>query len=67
MRGLDRLIAEQTGLPGHVAEDPLSAVAEGAGVVLLEGQLIENLHVEEARRVLSLAEMIEALEAELSV
>jgi rod shape-determining protein MreB len=36
LRGIDRLIAEQTGLPVHVAEDPLSAVAEGTGVVLHE-------------------------------
>ncbi len=38
------------------------AEAAGSGVVLLDGQLIENLHVEEARRVLGLAEMIEALD-----
>lgn len=36
LRGLDKLIAEQTGLAVHVAEDPLSAVAEGTGVVLHE-------------------------------
>ena len=36
LRGLERLIAEQTGLPVHVADDPLSAVAEGTGVVLHE-------------------------------
>jgi len=34
LRGLDTLIAEQTGLPVHVADDALSAVAEGTGVVL---------------------------------
>ena len=36
LRGLDKLIAEHTGLPVHVAEDPLVAVAEGTGVVLHE-------------------------------
>jgi rod shape-determining protein MreB len=36
LRGMDKLVAEQTGLPVHVAEDPLSAVAEGTGVVLHE-------------------------------
>ena len=36
LRGLDKLIAEHTGLPVHVAEDPLCAVAEGTGVVLHE-------------------------------
>lgn len=36
LTGVDKLIAEQTGLPVHVADDPLSAVAEGTGVVLNE-------------------------------
>jgi len=36
LRGLDKLLAEETGLPVHVAEDPLSAVAEGAGMGLSE-------------------------------
>ena len=34
IRNLDRLISDATGLPVIVAEDPLSAVAKGAGVVL---------------------------------
>lgn len=37
------------------------AEAAGEGVVLLDGQLIENLHVEDARRIVGLATMIEAL------
>lgn len=36
LKGIDKLVAEQTGLPVHVADDPLSAVAEGTGVVLSE-------------------------------
>ena len=36
LRGLDKLIAEHTGLPVHLSEDPLSAVALGTGVVLSE-------------------------------
>ena len=36
LRGLDTLLAAQTGLPVVVADDPLSAVAEGTGVVLNE-------------------------------
>lgn len=36
LRGLDRLLAEQTGLPVTLADDPLSAVAEGTGKVLDE-------------------------------
>lgn len=40
------------------------AVAEkaGKGVVLVEGKLIENLHVESARRLVALAEAITAME-----
>jgi len=36
LRGLDQLIAGETGLPVHIAEDPLSAVAEGTGKALQE-------------------------------
>lgn len=36
LTGIDKLIAEQTGLPVHLADDPLTAVAEGTGVVLNE-------------------------------
>jgi len=36
LRGLDRRLREETGLPVHVAEDPLSAVGEGTGKVLSE-------------------------------
>ncbi len=39
-----------------------AAVAAGSGVTLLDGRLVERLHVEEARRVLALAEAIVALE-----
>jgi citrate lyase subunit beta/citryl-CoA lyase len=37
------------------------AVAHGRGVVLLDGRLIENLHVDDARRVIALADAIAAL------
>ena len=43
LRGLDKLIAEQTGLPVHVAEDPLSAVAEGTGRVLNELDILRRV------------------------
>ena len=36
LKGLDKLLAQQTGLPVTVADDPLSAVAEGTGVVMNE-------------------------------
>jgi len=34
LRGLDRLIARETGLPVRRADDPLTAVVRGTGLVL---------------------------------
>ena len=34
LRGIDRLLSERTGLPVIIADDPLSAVANGTGAVL---------------------------------
>lgn len=34
LRGLDKLLSQRTGLPVVLADDPLSAVAEGTGAVL---------------------------------
>jgi len=36
LRGIDRLLCERTGLPVIIADDPLSAVANGTGAVLAE-------------------------------
>ncbi|MCS5538928.1 MAG: rod shape-determining protein, partial [Roseibacillus sp.] len=43
LRGLDKLLREETGLPVHIAEDPLSAVAEGTGKVLSEISFLRKL------------------------
>jgi rod shape-determining protein MreB len=43
LRGLDRLLREETGLPVHIAEDPLSAVAEGTGKMLQEPELLRRV------------------------
>lgn len=43
LRGIDRLIAEETGLPVHIADDPLTAVAEGTGRVLHELQFLKRV------------------------
>jgi rod shape-determining protein MreB len=34
LRGIDRLITEETGLPVNVADEPLLAVAKGTGIAL---------------------------------
>ena len=41
------------------------ATAEGKGVVVVDGKLVENLHVENAKRLVALSEQIAALEADL--
>src|SRR5476651_2557949 len=49
LRGLDKMLAEETGLPVHVAEDPLSAVAEGTGKVLQEFEYMQKAAESERR------------------
>lgn len=41
------------------------AEAQGKGVVLVDGKLVENLHVENAKRVVALAEQIAGMEKDL--
>lgn len=43
LRGIDRAIAEGTGLTVHVADDPLSAVVRGAGVLLEDPKLLRDV------------------------
>ena len=43
LKGIDQLISEETGLPVHIAEDPLSAVAEGTGKLLDELDFLKKV------------------------
>jgi len=43
LKGIDKLISEETNLPVHLAEDPLTAVVLGAGKVLDEIKLLKQL------------------------
>jgi rod shape-determining protein MreB len=45
LRGIDKLISEQTGLPVHLAEDPMTAVALGTGKVLSEIKYLKKVIV----------------------
>ncbi len=45
LRGLDKLISEETGLPVHIADDPLTAVANGTGKVLNEIRYLKKVTV----------------------
>ena len=57
LRGLDRLLTEETGLPVHVAEDPLSAVAEGTGRALSEIKFLRQVATSDSRWSLNSAGM----------
>ncbi len=53
LRGLDKLIARETGMPVHIAPDPLSCVVKGTGIVvegMHENPLIRKM-LEKASRV----------------
>jgi rod shape-determining protein MreB len=43
LRGLDKLISEETGLACFVADDPLTAVALGTGKVLEEPKTLKTI------------------------
>jgi rod shape-determining protein MreB len=43
LRGLDRLIAEETLTTVHIADDPLTAVVRGAGIVLEDLDLLSDV------------------------
>jgi len=45
LRGFDKLISEETGLPVHIADDPLTAVALGTGRYLSDFHLLKRLSV----------------------
>ncbi len=47
LRGLDKLLTEETQLPVHVADDPLSAVAEGTGRALQELKFLRQVATSE--------------------
>ncbi|MCQ2559959.1 MAG: rod shape-determining protein [Clostridia bacterium] len=46
LRGLDRLISEQTGMPVHLSEDPLLSVVYGAGKVLENIRILRKVLVQ---------------------
>ena len=43
LRGIDKLLSEETGLPAHLAEDPLTAVALGTGKVLSDEKILKAI------------------------
>ena len=49
LRGMDKLVNRETGMPVYVAEFPLDCVAEGTGRILEKMELYEDLLSEEVR------------------
>jgi rod shape-determining protein MreB len=43
LRGLDKLIAEETGLPVNIADEPITAVARGTGILLEDLDLYRDV------------------------
>ena len=55
--------AAEVDLSRRIIEAFAAAEKEGKGVVVVDGKLVENLHVDNAKRVVALAEAIENLQA----
>jgi rod shape-determining protein MreB len=53
LRGLDELLRDETGMPVHVAQDPLVSVAMGAGRCVEDFEALRQVLVTEQRRVLT--------------
>lgn len=47
IRGLDKLVADQTEIPVRMMEDPLTAVVRGTGIVLEDLELLQEVLVED--------------------
>ena len=45
IKGVDILLRQETGLPITLADDPLSAVALGAGIVLADPKLLSKVTI----------------------
>lgn len=50
LRGIDKAITEGTGLPVRLADEPLTAVARGAGLLLEQDRLLQDVALPSADR-----------------
>jgi rod shape-determining protein MreB len=50
LRGLDKRLRHETGMPVHIAENPLSSVAIGSGKCLEEFEVLQRVLVSPSRR-----------------
>jgi rod shape-determining protein MreB and related proteins len=51
---MDAAISRGTGLPVHIAEDPLTAVVRGAGILIDRPDLLKDVAFPASDRVMSL-------------
>lgn len=49
LHGLDTLLAQETGMPVHIAEDPLTAVAVGTGIALEHFDVMQRVLISPKR------------------
>ena len=50
LRGLDERLRHETGMPVHVAQDPLSSVAMGSGKCIEEFEALQQVLISEPKR-----------------
>ncbi len=50
LKGLDKLISQETGMPVNIAENPLDCVAAGTGIVLEDLDRLKEVLVDDERR-----------------
>lgn len=56
--------ADEIAYSRKIIDAHAAAAAEGKGVVVVDGRLVENLHVDNARRLVALSEAIDSMAAE---
>lgn len=49
LRGIDQRLSEETGIPVHIAEDPLGAVARGTGMALEHYDLLQRVLISQKK------------------
>ncbi len=49
LKGLDQLIAQETQIPVHVVDDPLTSVVRGTGILIEDDTLLKNVIVNETQ------------------
>jgi rod shape-determining protein MreB len=43
LKGLDKLVSQETGMPVHIIDEPLRAVARGTGIMLEDQEKLRKV------------------------